>query len=79
MQNKTDELGVIIYNKGLCYCSVCVPKAMKSKDIEKITNIMNPTGITSQWKIDKENFKGGEKNPCECDTDPNRKHYLLKC
>lgn len=73
------ELGIVIYAKGLCNCSVCVPKNTPIEMIEKEVNIMNPTGISSQWKISKGNWSDGSMNPCECDTDPERKHYLLKC
>lgn len=76
---KTEENNVIVYSNGLVTCSVCVPKNLKRKEIERLVNKQHPTGVDSSWKIDKENFMTGEKNPCACNTDENRMHYLMSC
>ena len=68
-----------IYGKGLIACSVCVIKGTNKKEIEKVVNDENPTGIDSKWKIHKGNFVEGEKNPHDCEKDKNREHYLLTC
>lgn len=72
---------VTIYSRGLVCCSVCVPKDMTISDIEYHVNMINPTGIDSQWKISEDKtFADKEKqNPCECETAKDRLHYLLNC
>jgi hypothetical protein len=76
---KKTNNNVIIYAKGLCCCSVCVPQQLTSSEIKKNVNYMNPTGINSLWKISSEKFSSGDFNPCKCNTDKNRLHYLLTC
>jgi hypothetical protein len=73
-----DELEV--YSNGLVHCSVCT-NIKDPRNIEMQTNIKNPTGISSSWKIDKEpNFHTGQTNPCPCENKPNtHKHYLMVC
>lgn len=68
-----------IYAKGLVHCSVCAEKYLSYDAIEKYVNEVNPTGITSAWKISQESFGDGTKNPSFCPDDPKRKHYLLVC
>jgi hypothetical protein len=69
-----------IYVSGLVHCSVCVPKHFTVEMIEEEVNLQNPTGISSKWKIDNSpKFSTGENNPCVCERDQNRKHYLMVC
>lgn len=70
-----------IYAKGLVHCSVCAPKDMPIEEVVAQTNSLNPTGISKQWRhsTDTHFAKGTKPNPCECETDPNRIHYLMVC
>lgn len=72
---------VYVYANGLCHCSVCVPGRLTPDEVEAAVNAINPTGIhRRRWKIDEApTFKGGEANPCTCQDDPSRKHYLMVC
>ena len=71
---------VDIYSKGIVACSACVPKDMSKEDIEQAVNAKLPTGISSQWKISEdEKFREGLTNPCVCEADSNKLHYLLNC
>jgi len=74
-----DKEEVEIYSNGACFCSVC----SSIENIEKLknkVNEMNPTGITSRWKLAPEKFKTGEDNPHPCEKNPQtRKHYLFCC
>lgn len=77
---KLDDEEFYFIANGLCCCSVCVPKGMSREVIEQIANTRNPTGIGSKWTISTDaHFSGGQTNPCACDSDPNRMHYLLDC
>ena len=70
----------VIMTTGICYCSVCVPKDMTIEEIEADVNSQSPTGIGSSWKISKDkNFVTGQTNPCVCEQDKERMHYLLSC
>jgi hypothetical protein len=72
---------VIVYSSGTVSCSVCVEGQLTKKEIENEVNIVNPTGISSKWRISKDKiFSDGEHtNPCTCDKYLDRKHYLLNC
>jgi hypothetical protein len=72
---------VIIYSTGIVACSVCADNSLSIKKITRIVNDMNPTYISSKWKLSKDKtFKNGEPNPCVCEQNPDtRKHYLFNC
>lgn len=70
---------IVYYSVGIIHISVCVPKEMKRVEITKDANAKYPTGISSKWKIHKGNFHNGNSNPCQCDQEEDRLHYLLSC
>ena len=71
---------VNVYAMGLVHCSVCAPREMPAEDVVARVNNQHPTGIVSQWKLDpSETFSSGRSNPCPCDHDSDRLHYLLVC
>lgn len=71
---------VTVYTFGLCHCSVCAPKDMPREKVRDAANIKHPTGLDRGWDFDEvPTFSGGQPNPCECDSDAGRMHYLLAC
>lgn len=69
-----------IYSHGIIACSVCAPKRLARRTVERVVNELNPTGIATKWKISKdEKFRTGQTNPCVCEDDPKRLHYLMEC
>lgn len=71
---------IIIYSHGPVHSSVCADKLMKMDEVLKQANELSPTGIESKWTLSKENhFATGLPNPCQCELDTNRIHYLLEC
>ena len=70
-----------VYSSGLACCSVCVPKDFAIEKVEQVVNMENPTGISSRWKVSKDvTFRDGiTTNPCPCEKDPDRIHYLMNC
>ena len=74
-----DEQIIDIYNIGIGFISVCVPREMTREKIELKVNLINPTGIESKWKISIEKFSNGDNNPCICNNHIERLHYLLSC
>lgn len=73
-------MGVVIYTQGLCYASVCAPAEMAADEVEAEVRRDHDSGTDGGWRrsID-ETFKGGQPNPCQCDQDPGRKHWLFVC
>jgi hypothetical protein len=66
------------YAVGICRASVCAPKDTPIEEVEREVNGSHPTGIASPWrKSDDDAFSGGEPNPCPCNSDPERLHWLL--
>lgn len=78
---KIPEGKVHIYSNGIASCSVCATNDLSIKEITEEVNRISPTGISSKWALaDDEFFDGQEKtNPCVCELDDNRKHYLFHC
>lgn len=70
---------VSIYTQGLVCLSACAPKDVGREDVETAANYHHPTGISSQWSISDEDFAAGEPNPCVCNMDAGRLHWLLTC
>ncbi len=69
--------GLIVLREGLCYMVVCVPK---ETDADDIPELVGPSGSRSGWQLSEdETFADGPSNPCVCDDDPQRMHYLLDC
>jgi hypothetical protein len=70
---------VVVYSNGIVHCSVCT-SIKNRKKLTDAVNAMNPTGIRSRWQIAEDKaFRTGEPNPCPCEQDPRRKHYLFTC
>lgn len=69
----------IMLASELCAMAICADSNCSLKEIEDFANQTNPTGINSPWKISENNFADGRTNPCECQQDSGRKHYLLNC
>lgn len=68
---------VVAYSVGLCFASVCT--ALSAAETTAYMHEHHPTGISSQWDISDEPFRTGEPNPCPCEDDKSRKHYLFVC
>lgn len=68
-----------VYAIGLCAASVC--SSLPPEEIVTRINNEYPTGIDSKWAMsDDPTFRGGEPNPCPCDSGPEtHKHYLMEC
>lgn len=74
------EGAVVVYRTGIASCSVCAPADMPLDDVTDDVNLVNPTGISSKWGFATEaTFSGGQPNPCACERDPDRRHYLFHC
>lgn len=72
-------MSVVVYSHGPVYLSACAPAGMAVADIERNVNMSHPTGISSQWALASTPFASGEPNPCPCNDDAGRLHYLLSC
>ncbi len=81
MDMKHPTAKVIVYSVGICAASACVEAGLTRKQIEKLVNIQEPTGITSKWKISRDkHFHSGQTNPCPCEEHPKKRmHYFLNC
>jgi len=70
---------VEVYAVGLVHLSACAPKDMPAEDVVANVNLLHLTGISSRWKIHEGGFKTGHNNPCVCEQDASRLHYLFVC
>ncbi len=60
--------------------SVCVPADWPRALVEASANVKKPAGTSQGWKVSADEcFHGGEPNPCQCERNPERMHYLLDC
>lgn len=75
---KVEEPLFDIIFTGLVSLSVCTNLSIP--EMEERANIEAPTGISYGWKLsESKTFATGQTNPCVCEKDPTRKHYLLHC
>lgn len=72
-------MSIDVYAIGLCNASVCAPKDAPLKNVEGAANRASPTGLDHGWEKADGPFKTGEPNPCPCNHDPDRLHWLLVC
>lgn len=71
---------VNVYSMGPLACSVCAEKNLTPEEVAQEVNKVNPAGTEHGWQISEdEKFKGGETNPCVCENDADRLHYLFEC
>lgn len=72
--------GVQTYSVGLVCASACAPTDLSREDVERVVSLDHPTGLAHGWKIsDDPTFRSGHPNPCPCDQNPDRQHWLLNC
>lgn len=75
-----DRVGIYCYATGAVSMSVCVKAEATRDEVEEAANRASPTGIDSRWHISEDaTFRTGEPNPCPCQDEPGRFHYLLNC
>jgi hypothetical protein len=68
------------YAIGVLCLSCCAPASMSRKEVKRQVNLAHPTGISSEWDFSSdEHFADGTPNPCACEHDPERMHYLMEC
>lgn len=78
--NDDTENEVIIYYTGVIHISVCAPVGLPIEAVCDEANRQHPTGISSRWgRSERHAFVGGEPNPCPCQDDARRQHWLLAC
>lgn len=69
-----------VYTAGICSASVCAPKEMSVEAVTEELNATHPTGIESRWSLSTDpTFATGQPNPCPCEINPLRLHYLFAC
>lgn len=67
-----------LYASGIIYCSVCT--SLSDAAATDRLNRVNPTAISSQWKVsDEKTFKSGEANGCQCPDKATHRHLLFVC
>jgi hypothetical protein len=75
-----DTSQIDCYAVGFCYMSVCAPKNFSPDDLELIANLRHPTGIERKWRVSNDReFASGHPNPCQCEGNADKMHYLLEC
>lgn len=70
----------LVYAIGIVHVSACAPKDQPRDEVLAAADRTHPTGLDHGWAFSEDDtFSGGEPNPCVCDQDPDRLHYLLVC
>lgn len=68
------------FSTGLTHMSVCALKTLTRKEVVAYANLKHPSGTQFGWTISEEpTFRTGHPNPCVCNDDPERLHYLMIC
>jgi hypothetical protein len=72
--------GPVLYRVGPCHASICAPAESTPEQIAGAADVQHPTGLSHGWSLsDDVTFATGEPNPCVCEIDTGRRHYLLVC
>src|SRR5438445_9602500 len=74
------EMGLM----GIATMQVCAYGEVLPETVEKRANELNPSGVSSDWKIvwgtdDEDPMNNANKAPTACAEVPGRLHYLLTC
>lgn len=73
-------MSVQVYAMGAFMCSVCAPAEMNGPAVAAEVQAGRPAGTEHGWQVAADStFKSGEPNPCNCDSMPGRRHWLLEC
>lgn len=71
-----ESVSVQIYAEGLFgdTCSVCAPRS------DSVSTVVKEVGLRrgGKWAVSKSSFPRGQANPCICEEDPDRMHYMLE-
>lgn len=71
---------VLVYSTGLICCSVCAPGDMDSEAVAAAVNREHPAGTEGGWSVSEDQtFRTGQPNPCTCEDEPSRRHWLMEC
>ena len=71
---------VRVYAEGIGRASICVLEDQPGADTIVHLNATHHPGTEHGWQVSNdETFRTGEPNPCPCNSDPSRLHYLLDC
>lgn len=71
---------VLMYRVGVFSMSVCAPGHLDGPAVAHAINQHYPCGTLHGWQISSDTaFRTGEPNPCQCEEDPDRKHWLIDC
>ena len=66
-----------IMSEGPFYRSLCVEKDCTPEEINQFWQV---SGTERGWQISSNpTFATGQTNPCVCEDDPERMHYLQDC
>ncbi len=71
--------GLEVLRVGLVQLQACCPKCWTNNKIEESANIQHPTGVHSDWQVQKENCPNGDAPKVTCADDATRQHVMLTC
>ncbi len=66
---------------ALLYKGVCAPKSWTPEQVEAEATRRDPPGTSAnRWEVTEVNPDIGlDHNPCQCNDDPTRHHWVLNC
>jgi hypothetical protein len=71
---------IYMYRVGPLSMSVCAPGVLNAEQVATAISKHHPTGLDHGWSVAEDtHFASGETNPCQCQEDADRKHWLLDC
>ncbi len=63
---------------GICHMQVCAVASATNKEILKVCNMENPSGVSPWGKVIRKKTKS-DPGPVKCADDSKRKHFLVSC
>lgn len=70
---------IYMYRIGGLSMSVCAPGHLGGEQVAKAVERYYPCGTEGGWQLSPEDFRTGEKNGCQCQETPDRRHWYIDC
>jgi len=74
-----DRVIVLKEWNGLIAMSVCAVEDATDEEILEVCNKENPSGTDNRWCNVVRNNEEPDRNPKQCESYPDRLHYLVYC
>lgn len=75
---ETEHGEIYVYSMGIASASVCAPEILEGEGIASYLDKHRPGDVVRKWRVaSPTSFPTGESNPCRCNQDDERLHWMF--